>query len=371
MKSTPFPGRINPFDKFYFSHCPRRLCRIPPDLTSPCGCLTTHPMNLKAICRNVLDGNTPSDAEIRYLIELPDERLGDFLACAHRIRTARFDDEVGLCAIVNAKSGTCSEDCSFCAQSGHHGTESPVYPLLSADEIERAARAARDHGADRFGIVASGKLVGDRDLEGFTESVRRVAALGLKPDLSPGILDRSQLKTLKHAGLKGYHHNLETSASFFPRMCSTHEYEEDVAAVRAGIEAGLSVCSGGIFGIGESWDDRVELALLLKKLGVRSVPINFLHPIPGTPLENRPVLEPEEALRIVGLYRFLLPDRHLRICGGRPTVFGERRKHELLLSGANGIMVGDYLTTRGGNVRSDLDDINRAGLRPATSQERI
>jgi len=324
-------------------------------------------MSLKAICRTILDGRDLPDSGIRYLVALPDERLGELLAHAHRIKTARFTNEVGLCAIVNAKSGTCSEDCSFCAQSAHHRGESPVYPLLPARDIEAAAAAAQGHGVTRFGIVASGKLVNGRDLDGFAESVRRVAALGMAPDLSPGILDRAQLKTLKHAGLKGYHHNLETSASFFPRMCSTHAYGEDVAAVRAGIEAGLHVCSGGIFGIGESWDDRVELALLLRELGVHSVPMNFLHPIPGTPLENRPVLSPEEALRIVALFRFLLPDRHVRICGGRPAVFGEARKNELLTSGASGLMVGDYLTTRGGSVRSDLDDINRAGLVPAAS----
>lgn len=145
-------------------------------------------------------------------------------------------------------------------------------------------------------------------------------------------------------------------------MCTTHSYEEDVNAVRAGIEAGLHVCSGGIFGIGESWDDRVELALLLSSLGVHSVPINFLHPIPGTPLANKAVLAPEEALKLVALYRFLLPDRNLRICGGRLTVFGQERKKELLASGANGLMIGDYLTTRGGDVNSDLDDIHEYDL---------
>ena len=324
-------------------------------------------MSLKIASRKVLDGRDLADSEIRYLIDLPAERLGELLSHAHRIRTARFGVHVGLCAIINAKSGSCSENCSFCAQSAHHQTESPEYPLLSAHDIEQAAAAAQGHGVTRFGIVASGKLVGGHDLDGYAKAVRRVAALGMAPDLSPGILDHSQLKALKHAGLKGYHHNLETSASFFPSMCTTHAYEEDVKAVRTGIEAGLHVCSGGIFGIGESWDDRVELALLLGELKVHSVPLNFLHPIPGTPLENQPVLSPEEALRIVALFRFLLPDRQIRICGGRPTVFGEARKAELLQSGASGIMVGDYLTTRGGSVRSDLDDINRAGLIPATS----
>jgi biotin synthase len=324
-------------------------------------------MSLKAACRNVLDGRDLAESDIRCIIELPEERLGELLSHAHRIKAARFSNEVGLCAIVNAKSGTCSEDCAFCAQSGHHQADSPVHPLLSADDIEKAAARAKRSGATRFGIVASGKLVGGKDLDGFAEGVRRVAALGMAPDLSPGILDLPQLKTLKHAGLKGYHHNLETSASFFPRICSTHAYEEDVAAVRTAIKAGLHVCSGGIFGIGESWDDRVELALLIKELNVHSVPMNFLNPIPGTPMANRPVLTPEEALKIVALFRFLLPDRHIRIGGGRPTVFGEARKAELLESGASGIMIGDYLTTKGGSVRSDLDDINRAGLVPAAS----
>ena len=323
-------------------------------------------MSLNAAYRRALDRKPLTDSHIRYIIDLPDDRLGELTACAHRIRTARFDDQVGLCAIINAKSGTCSEDCAFCAQSGHHGADSPDYPLLPAADIAAGAAAARAHGVTRFGIVASGKRVGDEDLAGFTQAVRDVAALGMAPDLSPGILDRSQLKALKGAGLKGYHHNLETSASFFPAICSTHAYDEDVRAVRAGLAAGLYVCSGGIFGIGETWEDRVELALLLDGLGVPSVPINFLHPIAGTPLEHRDVLQPQEALKIVALYRFLLPDRALRICGGRLTVFGEARKGELLRSGASGLMVGDYLTTRGGDVDSDLADISKAGLVPET-----
>ncbi len=321
-------------------------------------------MSLKTAYRKALSGEQLADSDIRFIIDLPQDRLGELLECAHGIRTARFGNKISLCAIINAKSGTCSENCSFCAQSGHHGAESPEYPLVSAEDIAAAGAAARAHGVTRFGVVCSGKLVGDDDLAGFAEAVKQLAALGIAPDLSPGILDRSQLKALKNAGLQGYHHNLETSASFFPQMCTTHAYEEDVRAVRAGMEAGLYVCSGGIFGIGESWEDRVELALLLGELGVPSVPMNFLHPIPGTPLEGQDVLAPEEALKIVALYRFLLPDRALRLCGGRLTVFGEERKHELLQSGATGLMVGDYLTTRGGDVASDHKEITQAGLVP-------
>jgi len=322
-------------------------------------------MSLKAILRKTLDGGLPSDADIRFLIDLPGERLGELLRAAHEVRLARTGREVSLCAIVNARSGRCSEDCAFCAQSSHHRAESPVYSLLAPQAVEEAGRKAQSHGATRFGVVISGKGATGRDLESLADSVARLAAIGLRPDLSPGILDATQLKTLKKAGLAGYHHNLETSASHFPRMCTTHAYEEDVNAVRAGIAAGVPVCSGGIFGIGESWDDRVELALLLRELGVMSVPINFLHPVPGTPLEHRPVLAPEEALRIVAVYRFLLPDRALRICGGRPTVFGAERKRELLAAGASGLMIGDYLTTGGSDVDSDLREIGEAGLVPA------
>lgn len=326
-------------------------------------------MSLQAASRAVLDGKPLSDSQIRFLIDLPDERLDELLAAAHAIRMARFGNRLSLCAIINAKSGRCSEDCSFCAQSGHHGAESPEYPLLSPDEIAAAGERARAHGVTRFGVVASGKLVGADDLDGMAAAVRRLRESGLAPDLSPGILDRSQLNSLKRAGLAGYHHNLETSASFFPRMCTTHAYEDDVAAVEAGVAAGLYVCSGGIFGIGETWDDRVELALLLGRLGVPSVPINFLHPIPGTPLEGRSVLPPGEALRIVALYRFLLPGAAIRICGGRLTVFGESEKNRLLTAGSSGLMVGDYLTTQGGDVVSDLQEIEAKGLVPESGAQ--
>lgn len=321
-------------------------------------------MSLQSIYAKALDGNSLTDADIRYLVQLPDERLPELLACAHQLRRAHFGNKIALCAIINAKSGTCSENCSFCAQSGHHGGDSPEYPLLPPEQIVESGERAKAGGATRFGVVASGKAVGSADLTGYIRAVRGLAAIGVAPDISPGILEVDQLRALKKAGLQGYHHNLETSASFFPHMCTTHAYDDDVRAVQAGLDADLYVCSGGIFGIGESWDDRVELALLLAKLGVPSVPMNFLHPIPGTPLENQPVLSPEEALRIVAVYRFLLPDRALRICGGRPTVFGEERKGELLESGASGLMIGDYLTTCGNETASDLKQIYAAGLVP-------
>jgi biotin synthase len=321
-------------------------------------------MSLKAAYRKALEGRALSDHDLRFLVDLPPERVPELSRLAHELRLARFGHGVSLCAIVNAKSGGCTEDCAFCAQSVRSEAASASHPLLPASDIARAASAAGARGATRFGIVASGKDVSERDFAGFAEAVERVAGLGLAPDLSPGILDAAQLKTLKKAGLKGYHHNLETSASFFPRICTTHAYDDDVRAVRAGVAAGLHVCSGGIFGLGESWDDRVELALLLARLGVDSVPVNFLQPIPGTPLAGRAVLDPSEALRIVGLYRFMLPRAAIRICGGRLPVFGPDGGRDVLGSGASGLMIGDYLTVRGGNVDRDLADIRAMGLRP-------
>ena len=356
---------VNPVFKFYFSHVAWGRALDSRERV----CFDASPVSLNTIFRKVLDGGTPSDKDIRYLVALPGDRLGELLECAHALRRARFGERVSLCAIVNARSGRCSEDCAFCAQSAHHATDCDEHPLLPPEEIVRAGAGAARFGTSRFGVVTSGKTPDAADLDALAEAVRGLAGLGLEPDLSVGILETGQLKTLKKAGLAGYHHNLETSASFFPAICSTHSYEEDVRAVRAGIEAGVHVCSGGIFGIGETWDDRVELALLLGELGVPSVPINFLHPVPGTRLEGRKALTPDEALRIVALFRFLLPDRALRICGGRPTVFGPERKRELLLSGASGLMVGDYLTTQGSTVKSDLDEIAEAGLTTARTHD--
>jgi len=289
------------------------------------------------------------------------ESLTELLRCARDIRMERLGRTVNLCAIVNAKSGRCTEDCAFCAQSGHFSAKAPVHSFLSPEQIENAARAMRTAGATRFGIVSSGLALLDEDFSLLLESVRRVAALGLQADASCGLVTPARFAALKDAGLAAYHHNLETARSFFPQICTTHGYEEDVQAVRDALSAGLYVCSGGIFGLGESWRQRAELALTLRELGVMSVPVNFLTPIPGTPMAAREPLSPEEALKIVALLRFLLPDAHIRICGGRKTVFGRTSPITLLEAGASGLMIGDYLTTQGPDIASDRQAILDAG----------
>jgi len=318
---------------------------------------------MKTIFKAALSGISLTDTQIRTLIDAQGTDLDTMLDYARQIREQTVGNTAHLCAIINARSGQCSEDCAFCAQSSHHGGKSETYPLIDTATALDAARRAKEQGAARFSLVTSGKvMIGDA----FAHFQNMVQTLhhetGLLIDVSPGILTKDQLIALKSAGASAYHHNLETARSFFPNVCTTHDYEEDVQAVKTAVNLGLYVCSGGIFGLGESWEQRVELAMTLKELNVDSVPVNFLHPIPGTPMENQPVLTPKEALKITALLRFLLPDKQIRICGGRETVFGANRKVDVLTAGASGLMIGDYLTVKGSDAVSDLDEIKKLGM---------
>ncbi len=313
------------------------------------------------IKQKVIAGRNLADADIYYLINCSDDELSKLLEAAYEIKKTFFGNKIDLCSIANVKSGLCSEDCKFCAQSAHYDTGASVYDYIEKERLEEAIRFYKSKGVSRFSIVTSGKTLDDDTFEKVLDGVKLIVEYGMIPDVSVGILSKDQLKRLKDAGLVGFHHNLETSRSFFPKICSTHDYEEDVQAVRDAVEIGLYVCSGGIFGIGESWPDRIELAYELKSLNVQSVPINFLNPIKGTPLENLPILSEEEALKIIAIYRFILPDKQIRVCGGRNKVFTDESKLKILLSGASGIMVGDYLTTTGFPIDSDLTDLKKVG----------
>lgn len=285
------------------------------------------------------------------------EEMAD-VAC--RVARLFFGQAVSLCAIVSAKSGRCAEDCAFCAQSARHRTDSPVHAFLDVDDVAQRARAAKKAGATRFGIVSSGTSLSEADFARLLEAVAAVKDLGLAADASMGLPRPGQLEALQGAGLGLYHHNLETSRSFFPNICTTHAYDEDVAAVRQALALGLGVCCGGLFGLGESFAQRAELALTLADLGVTSVPVNFLNPIPGTPLAGRPILQSSEAGAILTLYRLILPRANLRVCGGRPLVFGADLLGPLRF-GATGLMTGDYLTTPGHTGDADQDALTKAG----------
>lgn len=305
-----------------------------------------------------LENRELDDAAVSAVAHCPDCGLSRLLSGARAVRRKFLGRSLSLCAIINAKSGACSEDCAFCAQSGRHHTQSPRHGFLDPGEIGRAAAEMKARGAHRFGIVASGLAPSEGDFEKLVRAVELTAAAGLAADVSVGLLTRERLRRLKAAGLSGVHHNLEVGRSFFPNICTTHAYDDDVAAVRLALEEGLFVCSGGIFGLGESWEQRAELAATLRGLGVVNVPMNFLIPIAGTRMEDRPVLAPAEALRVLALFRLMLPTAHLRVCGGRGTVFGAsggEGQREVFDSGASGIMIGDYLTIAGAPPEADLE----------------
>jgi biotin synthase len=284
------------------------------------------------------------------------------LARASKIRERFKGNSVNLCGIVNAKSGVCPENCRFCAQSAHYHTDAPVYPLVSAQEIAGKGRAALDSGAHMFSIVTSGTRIETADeWKVIYRAIELLNEMGIKPCASLGMLDAATARDLKSAGLYRYHHNLETSRSFFDNICSTHEYREDTDTVRIAREAGLTVCSGGIIGLGEKMEHRIEMAVTLKELDVDSVPINILNAIPGTPLENVTPLTPIEVLLTVALYRFILPDKDIKLCGGK-----EKSLRQLLplamVAGCNSLLTGNYLTTLGRDTSADLEMIRDLGM---------
>lgn len=314
--------------------------------------------------RVAVGGAVTADEALR-LMECEGPSVYDLFPSAHRLARRAKGWDAELCGIVNAKSGRCAEDCSFCAQSAHHRTDAPVYGLREPAELVSCAREGAGIGANRFGIVTSGtRLAEGPELDRVCDAVSRIAAEGaVSPCASLGILPELSLRRLRAAGLEGYHHNLETARSFFPRVCTTHDYEDDVATVAAAKRAGLMTCSGGIFGIGESPAQRVEMALTLRELDVDSVPLNFLVPVKGTPLQDMPPLEPLECLKIVAVYRFLLPRATIKVCAGRERNLGDLASW-IFYAGANGMMVGHYLTTAGREPDRDLAMLRALGFRP-------
>lgn len=296
--------------------------------------------------------------------------LWNIFAAAGKIRDDFRSTSVDLCSCVNAKSGECSEDCAYCAQSIHYSTGAPVFPLISVDQIASAAESSKKNGAKRFCIVTSGRgISSDEDLENIARGIRCVREIGLSSCATLGTLTREQLSYLRDAGLNRYHHNIETSRDFFPRICTTHNFEERLEVLRHAQGLGLSACSGGILGMGESMEDRIKMAFTLRELNVDSVPLNFLTPIPGTPLQHIEPITPLEALHAISLFRFILPDKEIRICGGRASAL--RQLHPLILAaGADGFMIGNYLTTAGLDPAQDISMIHDLGFMLPSNETR-
>jgi biotin synthase len=316
---------------------------------------------IKHLEEKVLGGSHVTKEDALYIADVSGTELFELFASANKIRNYFMGNTVGLCSIVNAKSGACPEDCSFCAQSSKSKAKIEVYPLLSKEIIIQKAREAKKSGTIRFSIVTSGKRISELNLLEIEDMIAEIREIGLIPCASFGMLGEKELSILRSAGLDRYHHNLETSESFFTRICSTHSYADKLRTIDAAKSAGLSLCSGGIFGMGESWQDRIDMAFLLRELDVDSVPINFLIPIKGTPLGYREYLHPFDALKIISLYRYILPQKEIRICGGRMQILGEFNSM-VFLAGADSLLIGNYLTTSGRNYEDDFKLIEIYGL---------
>ncbi len=319
---------------------------------------------LRVLTDRIISGGviTREDAE-RIAGLRAHEEVVTLLSHATMLRNCFKGGEVELCAIVNAKSGRCTEDCIFCAQSARYPTEVQSYPLLEAAAVIDRARDAERSGAVRLGIVTSGRGIGSGgELMDLCASIEGICAeTRLMPCASLGIAGDAQMRRLREAGLKRYHHNLETAESHFSQVCSSHSYRDRVGTIRAARRAGLEVCAGALFGIGESPRQRVELAFALQALDVDSVPLNFLHPVQGTPAERSPLLPPLEILVIIALFRFVLPTKDIRVCGGRET--GLRTLQPLMyLAGADAAMTGNYLTTSGRSPEIDRGEIEDLAL---------
>ncbi|MDA8432227.1 MAG: biotin synthase BioB [Nitrospiraceae bacterium] len=309
-----------------------------------------------------MSGGRITARDAQRIVSVPTADIFSLFLSASRIRARFRGDSVDICAIVNAKSGACPEDCAYCAQSSKSRSGAPVYPLLDRQAILEKAAEARAGGAKRFCIVTSGRKTSAGEIDKIAAVIPEVRGLGLLPCATLGLLEKEELLSLKDAGLERFHHNLETSERFFPKICSTHTFREKLKTIEAVRSCGLSLCSGGIFGLGETWRDRIDLASELRDIGPDSVPVNFLIPVSGTRLGSLAALEPFEALRIISLMRFMMPEKEIRVCGGRVQTLGEFHSF-IFAAGADGLLSGNYLTTTGRSFRNDLELVRRHGLR--------
>jgi len=327
----------------------------------------TAPHCIAGLGRRVLAGGEVTRQEGVWLFELGRrEDLFELLTWANRIREHFNGSKIHLCSIVNIKAGGCPEDCRFCAQSAMHKTSSPRHGLLEAEVVRNAAREARANGVAALGLVAAWRDL--REGPALDEVCARLADLKqagqVRPDASLGMI-RSQkvADRLKAAGCECYNHNLETSRRFFPQVCTTHSYEDRLQTIRHLRQAGISICSGGILGMGETCQDRCDLAFALKELGAHTVPLNFLNPIAGTPFAGLQPLAPLQILQTIACFRFILPRQEITVAGGR-TVNLRDLQSLIFMAGASALMVGNYLTTSNQPVQKDLQMLKDLGLDP-------
>lgn len=312
--------------------------------------------------------NTETISDNLALQVLETDRLTSLsvMTLAHHVTQHHFGLSVRLCSILNAKSGACSENCAFCAQSIHHKKDdSSIFPLLSSKGIINAYKKATEYPIHNFSIVTSGEALSEKDVNAISETI---AMRSGKTDWcgSLGCLSYDALVKLKRAGMQRFHHNLEAARSFYPQVCSTHPYEKRLETIRNAKRAGLEVCAGGVFGLGESNTQRVELARALHEERVDSIPLNFLIPIPGTPMENHPIMKPLEIFKTIAMFRLVNPTAEIRIAGGRNHL--RETQPMVFFAGCSGMMVGDLLTVHGNRVIQDLQLLEDLELTPEINE---
>jgi biotin synthase len=316
----------------------------------------------------ILSGGRIQRDEALWLFALEDAAdIFDLLSWANRIREHFKGNKIHLCSIVNAKAGACSENCSFCAQSSFYQTGSPKYGFIDPEPVLEAAAEANQNGVTAVGLVAAWKGLNEGPmLDEVCSRIRELKDSGkTRPDASLGIIKSQKVADrLKEAGLECYGHNLETSRRFFPNTCTTHSYEDRVETIGYLKKAGIKICSGGIIGMGETREDRCDLAFSLRNIGANVVPMNILNPIPGTPFENNPPLPVLEILKTIACFRFILPRQEIMIAGGR-TVNLRDAQSMVFVAGASALMVGNYLTTLNQPVEKDLQMLKDLGLDPS------
>lgn len=325
-------------------------------------------MNLNKLTDEIISGkrlNRNDDLSFFF-----DCDLNELCLNANRIRSELCGNKINLCTIINAKSGKCSENCKFCAQSGHHGTEINEYNFLDENEIINDCKRNANKGVHRYSLVTAGRSLNSDD---FEKAVLVYKKLYQQCDISlcasHGLLSEEQFKRLKECGVKTYHANIETSRRNFPEICTTHTYDDKLKCIKRAQNAGLKVCSGGIIGMGETWEDRLDMALSLSELNVHSIPLNALVPIKGTPFEACPQITQEDILRTIAIFRFINPTAYIRFAAGR-SILNDSGK-QAFLSGANAAITGDMLTTSGNSIKEDIEMLEGMGFDLSSEKEKV
>lgn len=298
------------------------------------------------------------DAIVQEMLTLP---LEDLQREAGRLQKHFCGNHVDFCTIINARSGRCGENCKYCAQAACHHTDCDEYGFLPKEEIMKVAKADQDAGANRFSLVTSGRALTGKDFEKALDTYQEMhKTLTIDLCASHGILSQEQFHRLVQTGVTSYHHNIETSRRYFPQICTSHTYDDRIRTIKAAQAEGLCVCSGGIIGMGETWQDRLDMAFELQGLGIESIPINALMPIPGTGMEGRPSLPPEDILRTIAIFRFINPTANIRLAAGRKLLPDNGKS--ALLTGASASITGNMLTTSGTTIAEDMEMLAELGL---------